>query len=70
MHDLRHSFITALAVDGVAGVVVRSMTGHTNAETQAIYEHVNQDPMRQAVDGLAAKRQAALAKLAAPERVQ
>jgi integrase len=70
MHDLRHSFITALAVDGVAGVVVRSMTGHTNEKTQEIYEHVQQDPMRQAVDGLAAKRQAALAKLAAPETVQ
>jgi integrase len=70
MHDLRHSVVTALAVDGVAGAVVRSISGHTTAQMQELYEHVEQDEQRKALDGLAAKRQAAQAKLAAPERVQ
>ena len=41
-HSLRHSFATALIVNGATTAQVQTMLGHKNIVSTEIYEHVNQ----------------------------
>lgn len=54
LHELRHSYLTMLAVAGVHPKVMQELAGHSScAITMDIYTHVNMDSKRQAADTLA-----------------
>lgn len=51
IHELRHSYLTELARQGVAPKVVQELAGHSNiATTLSIYTHVSMDDKREAMD--------------------
>lgn len=53
LHELRHSYLTMLAVAGVHPKVMQELAGHSScAITMDIYTHVNMDSKRQAADTL------------------
>jgi integron integrase len=57
VHSLRHSFATALLLDGVDIRQIQDYLGHTNVETTMIYTHVVRDlraPARSPLDQLQA----------------
>ena len=50
-HELRHTFLTMLALKGVHPKVMQELAGHNDAQTtMQIYTHVNLEAKRQAVD--------------------
>jgi integrase len=48
-HSLRHSFNSAMANAGVTQEVRMKLTGHTKADTNAIYTHHDLEPLRAAI---------------------
>ena len=49
-YDLRHSFATAGIGQGLPLYIVGKLLGHTQARTTQRYAHVDDDPLRQAVN--------------------
>ena len=53
LHELRHSYLTALARAGVHPKVMQELAGHANCSiTMDIYTHVNMDGKREAAEAL------------------
>ncbi len=53
-HELRHTYLSMLALNGVHPRVMQELAGHSDPQTtMQIYTHVNLDAKRQAVDTLA-----------------
>jgi integrase len=48
-HDLRHSFASLLAGDGVSLLMIGKLLGHTQEKTTARYAHLADQPLRDAV---------------------
>ena len=48
-HDLRHSFVSLLAGDGVSLLMIGKLLGHTQERTTARYAHLADQPLRDAV---------------------
>jgi integrase len=48
IHDLRHSFASVGAGDGLSLPMIGALLGHTQAQTTARYAHLANDPLRQA----------------------
>jgi site-specific recombinase XerD len=55
MHDLRHSFASALVSAGVSLPVIGGLLGHTQPATTARYSHLQDEALRVAA-GLAASK--------------
>ena len=52
-HELRHTFLTMLAIEGVHPKVMQELAGHSDPQTaMQVYTHVNLDAKRQAIDTL------------------
>lgn len=53
LHELRHTYLTLLAMNGVHPKVMQELAGHYSSQiTMDIYTHVNMDSKRQAVAAL------------------
>jgi integrase len=53
-HDLRHTFATSLRKRGWAPKVIADLVGHSSiATTEKIYDHVDRQDFRLALDGIA-----------------
>jgi integrase len=50
VHDLRHSYASILASDGVSLPIIGALLGHTQASTTQRYAHLFDDPLRAATD--------------------
>ena len=51
LHELRHSYLSMLAAEGVHPKVMQQLAGHSNSKTTMdIYTHVNMDQKRGAAD--------------------
>ena len=48
LHDLRHSFASLLAGEGLGLPVIGKLLGHSQAQTTARYAHLADDPLREA----------------------
>ena len=48
IHDLRHSFASVGAGEGISLTILGKLLGHKNATTTARYSHLAEDPVRQA----------------------
>jgi len=55
LHDLRHSFASIGAGDGHGLVIVGKLLGHSQSRTTERYAHLDNDPLRQASDAIAAR---------------
>jgi integrase len=54
LHDLRHTYATALASSGLGLPVIGALLGHTTAQTTLRYSHLMDDPLRAATERAAA----------------
>ena len=54
IHDLRHSYASALAGDGVSLPIIGALLGHTQAQTTHRYAHLLDDPLRKATSRVGA----------------
>ena len=54
VHDLRHSFASALASGGASLPLIGALLGHSQPATTARYAHLYQDPQRAAVEKIGA----------------
>jgi integrase len=54
IHDLRHSFASALVSDGASLPLIGSLLGHSNPSTTQRYAHLFDDPQRKAVERVGA----------------
>lgn len=53
LHELRHSYLSMLALEGVHPRVMQDLAGHSDSRTtMEIYTHVNMDQKRSAADAL------------------
>ena len=53
LHELRHSYLTLLALNGVHPKVMQELAGHYSSQiTMDIYTHVNVDAKREAVEAV------------------
>lgn len=50
LHDLRHSYASLLASQGMSLPVIGALLGHTQAATTARYAHLLDDPLRRATE--------------------
>jgi integrase len=50
LHDLRHSYASALASSGATLPLIGALLGHSSPTTTARYAHLFQDPMRAAAE--------------------
>jgi len=50
LHNLRHSFASALAMSGEGQAAIADLLGHAQVSTAAIYTHIAEDHRKQAVD--------------------
>jgi integrase len=50
IHDLRHSFASALVSSGASLPLIGALLGHSNPNTTARYAHLYDDPQRAAVE--------------------
>jgi len=50
LHDLRHTFATALASAGWGLPTIGALLGHTTAQTTLRYSHLMDDPLRAATE--------------------
>ncbi len=48
LHDLRHTFISIKAKDGLDLKTIQELAGHTDVKTTMLYTHVEEDHIRQA----------------------
>ena len=53
IHDLRHSFASVGAADGLGLPIIGKLLGHKNAQTTARYAHLDNDPLRKASNRIA-----------------
>ena len=53
LHDLRHSFASAVASAGGSLLMIRSLLGHKDTKTTAKYAHLLEDPVQSAADATA-----------------
>ena len=50
LHELRHTYLTLLAEEGVYPKVMQELAGHYSSQiTMDVYTHVNMDAKREAV---------------------
>lgn len=53
LHELRHTYLTLLAINGVHPKIMQELAGHYSSQiTMDIYTHVNMDSKRDAVDAV------------------
>lgn len=52
LHDLRHTFASHLAMEGVPIPVIKELLGHSNISTTMMYAHLSPEVHRAAVDKL------------------
>jgi site-specific recombinase XerD len=50
LHDLRHSFASVLASQGLSLPIIGALLGHTTASTTHRYSHLLDDPLRRATE--------------------
>ena len=55
LHDLRHSFASAIASAGGSLLMIRSLLGHKDTKTTAKYAHLLEDPVQATTDATAAE---------------
>lgn len=55
LHDLRHTYASILASEGMSLPVIGALLGHTQAQTTARYSHLFDDPLRAATERVAAR---------------
>lgn len=55
IHDLRHTFASVGAGDGMSLPIIGKLLGHADAATTARYAHVDVNPVRAAADAIASK---------------
>jgi len=60
LHDLRHSFASVGAAAGVPLLIIGKMLGHSQSATTERYAHLAADPVKQAVETVAAVLDAAM----------
>jgi integrase len=60
LHDLRHSFASIGAADGLSLQMIGALLGHTQPSTTARYAHLAASPLHEAVDVIGAKIAAAM----------
>ncbi len=60
LHDLRHTFASAGAAAGLSLPMIGKMLGHTQAATTQRYAHLAPDPVKEAVETVAANISAAM----------
>ncbi|MCJ2077619.1 site-specific integrase [Methylobacterium sp. E-016] len=60
LHDLRHTFASVGAADGLGLPIVGKLLGHAQAATTARYAHLDNDPVRRASERISSKIQSAL----------
>jgi integrase len=53
IHDLRHSYASALASSGSSLLIIGRLLGHSNQSTTARYSHLLDDPLRVATEKVA-----------------
>jgi integrase len=53
LHDLRHSYASALVSSGASLPLISAMLGHASPATSARYSHMYADPMRAAAEKIA-----------------
>jgi integrase len=54
IHDLRHSYASALVSDGASLPLIGALLGHSNPQTTSRYAHLFDDPMRVATERVGA----------------
>jgi integrase len=60
IHDLRHSFASMAAADGLSLPTIGALLGHTQAATTQRYAHLAADPLKQASDLIGRRMAAAM----------
>ena len=60
LHDLRHSFASIGAADGLSLQVIGALLGHTQPTTTARYAHLAASPLHDAVDAIGTRIAAAM----------
>ena len=53
LHDLRHSFASAVASSGGSLLIIRALLGHKDTSTTAKYAHLFEDPVKATADATA-----------------
>jgi integrase len=54
MHDLRHTYASILASQGLSLPIIGQLLGHTQAQTTQRYAHLMDDPLRAATERVGA----------------
>lgn len=54
LHDLRHTYASILASEGLSLPIIGALLGHTQAQTTARYAHLLDDPLRAATERVGA----------------
>lgn len=54
IHDLRHTYASILASEGLSLPIIGALLGHTQAQTTARYAHLLDDPLRAATERVGA----------------
>ena len=55
IHDLRHTYASVLASEGLSLPIIGALLGHTQPQTTARYAHLFDDPLRAATERAAAR---------------
>jgi integrase len=64
LHDLRHTYASILASEGLSLPIIGALLGHTQPQTTARYAHLLDDPLRAATERVGAVLTANAAKSA------
>jgi hypothetical protein len=67
LHDLRHSYASVGAADGLSLHVIGALLGHSQPSTTARYAHLAASPLHEAADAIGARIVAALGDPRNPE---
>jgi hypothetical protein len=54
IHDLRHTYASILASEGLSLPIIGALLGHTQPQTTARYAHLLDDPLRAATEKVGA----------------
>jgi len=60
LHDLRHTYASFGAAGGLGLPIIGRLLGHSQAATTARYAHLDNDPLRRALEAIASQVAAAL----------